>query len=219
MNFIEKIVETIKNPKSAMKHIAEQPMIEEAVMIVGILAVIGALVAYVQSYKFVIIFENLPPSMGYLSNQSLKTTISIVSALISPFIGWLVGTGVIHLISVALGGEGKFYPQMMTVAGYSMIPKLFEVIISLALFLMVAPVTVIMDITDPMAAKALMDTPYSSILNIIGRIMELLTAVIMFYGVKNSHKLSSGKSAFAVGIPLVFSYLLMLWNLWNLGML
>ena len=66
MSFIEKFVETIKNPKNAMKSIAEQPMIEEAVAIVGIYDVLTALAGYVQSYKVTYIyegFENMPSSL------------------------------------------------------------------------------------------------------------------------------------------------------------
>ena len=109
MDFIEKIIETIKDPKSAMKYISEQPMIEEAVAIVGIYAVLSALAGYVQSYKVTAIyegFENMPSSL-----QSITTIFTVVGGLAGAFIIWLVGAGIIHLISMALGGEGKLYPQ------------------------------------------------------------------------------------------------------------
>lgn len=206
MNFIEKIVETIKNPKNAMKSIAKQPMIEEAVMIVGIYAVIGALAAYIQSYKLTFVlegFENMPSSM-----QSLTTIFGVVGALISPFLIWLIGTGIIHLISMALGGDGKFYPQMMTVIGYSMSPMLFASIISLALLFMVEPMTITISATNPMATKEIYNNPFFSASAIIGAIMQIWAAVIIFFGVQGAHRLTPVKSAVVAGIPLLITVIL-----------
>lgn len=41
----------------------------------------------------------------------------------------------------------------------------------------------------------------------------MLTAVIIFFGVHSTHKLTSGKSAIVAGIPLVFSIL----SIWSSG--
>lgn len=131
MNFVEKITGIINNPKETMKNIAQEPLIEEAVMIVGIYAVLSALMGYVQLNKVTYIyegFENMPSSMG-----SIISITAIVGGLLGAFIIWLIGTGIIHLISMALGGEGKFSPQMMTIVSYSMIPLIFGGIISLLL--------------------------------------------------------------------------------------
>src|SRR3990172_7474006 len=113
----------IKNPDSETKSIAEHPYIEEAVLIVGIYAVLGAIAAYIQSNKITFVLEgldNMPSSM-----QSIMAISTIIFALVGPFIIWFIVTGVIHLLSMAAGGEGKFYPQMMTVTGYSTLPMIF----------------------------------------------------------------------------------------------
>lgn len=206
MSFIETIVETITNPKNAMKSIAEQPMIEEAVMIVGIYAVLSALAAYIQTSKITFVFEgfeNMPSSM-----QSLTTIFGVVGALISPFIIWLIGTGIIHLISMAFGGEGKFYPQMMTVIGYSMVPLFFSSIISLALIFMVEPMTITISATNPMATKEIYNNPFFSASAIIGTIMQIWAAVIIFFGVQSAHRLTPVKSAVVAGVPLLITVML-----------
>jgi hypothetical protein len=211
MSFIEKITATITNPKNAMKSIGEQPMIEEAVMIVGIYAVLSALAAYVQSYKLTFVFEgfeNIPSSM-----QSLTTIFGVVGALINPFLIWLIGTGIIHLISMALGGEGKFYPQMMTVIGYSMVPMFFASIISLALLFMVEPMTITISAANPMAAKEIYNNPFFSASTIIGTIMQIWAAVIIFFGVQSAHRLTHVKSAVVAGVPLLINVMLALRNL------
>ncbi len=213
MNFAEKVVETIKNPKSAMKSIAEQPMIEEAVAIVGIYAVLSALAGYMQSYKVTYIyegFENMPSSM-----QSLMTIFAVVGGLIGAFILWLVGAGIIHLISMALGGEGKFYPQMMTVVGYSMVPMIFAGIISLVMLFMLEPMAITISRTNPMAVRELYSNPYILASSIIGLIMQIWFSIILFFGIQSAHKLTPARSAIAAGIPLaviIISFILSIWS-------
>ncbi len=213
MSFVEKVVETIKNPKNALKSIAEQPMIEEAVAIVGIYAVLSALAGYVQSYKITYIYEgfgNMPSSM-----QSMLVIFAVVGGLVGAFIVWLVGAGIIHLISMALGGEGKFYPQMMTVVGYSMIPLIFAGIISLVMLFMLEPMTITISRTNPMAVKELYNNPYIIASSIIGLIMQIWFSIILFFGIQSAHKLTPAKSAIAAGIPLAVIVISFVFSIWS----
>ncbi len=213
MSFIEKVVETIKNPKNAMKSIAEQPMIEEAVAIVGIYAVLSALAGYVQSYKVTFIYEglgNMPSSV-----QSIMTIFAVVGGLVGAFIVWLAGAVIIHLISMALGGEGKFYPQMMTVVGYSMVPMIFAGIISLVMLFMLEPMTITISRTNPMAVKELYNNPYIIASSIIGLIMQIWFSIILFFGIQSIHKLTPAKSAIAAGIPLAVIVISFVFSIWS----
>lgn len=217
MSFIEKISGTIKNPKNAMKNVAEQPMIEEAVAIVGIYAVLSALAGYVQSYKVTAIyegFENMPSSL-----QSITTIFIVVGGLAGAFIIWLGGAGIIHLISMALGGEGKLYPQMVTIVGYSMVPMIFASIIALAMLLMLEPMTIIISRTNPTAVKELYNNPYIIASSIIGLIMEIWFSIILFFGVQSAHKLMPARSAIAAGIPLVVIVISFIFSVWSRGVL
>ena len=219
MNFGEKITGIINNPKETMKNIAQEPLIEEAVMIVGILAIISAIAAYIQSYKINIVFENVTPEMeAFLPDKSTTMMIGIVSALAGIFIMWLIGTGIIHFISKAFGGEGKFSPNLITAAAYSMIPQIIGIVLTVALYLIMDPVTVTMDMTNPRSGTG-MTNPFLYEMTIINLILMLWAGLIFFFGVQSVHKISSDKSAIAVGIPLAISIIMMLWNLWNVGML
>lgn len=213
MNFVEKVVETIKNPKNAMKSIAEQPMIEEAVVIVGIYAVLSALVGYVQSYKVTYIYEgfgDMPSSL-----PSIMAIFAVVGGLVGAFIVWLVGAVIIHLISMALGGEGKLYPQMMTVVGYSMIPLIFASIISLVMLFMLEPMTITISRTNPMAIKELYNNPYIIASSIIGLIMQIWFSIILFFGIQSAHKLTPARSAIAAGIPLAVIIISFVFSIWS----
>lgn len=215
MNFIEKITGIISNPKETMKNIAQEPLIEEAVMIVGIYAILSALAAYVQSTKVLYIyegFENTPSSM-------VLTIIAVVSGLLGAFIIWLVGTGVIHLISMALGGEGKFSPQMMTIVGYSMIPLIFGGIISLLLLFTSEPMTITISRTNPMAVKELSNTPNFLISTIIGLLMQIWFTVLLFFGLQSAQNFTPAKSAAVALIPLAINMIVIALSLWSMGIL
>lgn len=217
MGFKEKIIGTITNPDNETKSIAEHPLIEEAVLIVGIYAVIGAIAAYIQSYKITFVLEgleNMPSSM-----QSIMAISAFIFALIGPFIIWFIVTGVLHLLSMAAGGEGKFYPQMMTVTGYSTLPMIFAVIINIGIFSFIEPQTIIISQTDPMAVKNMYASPPFIISGIAGILLQSWSTIILFFCVRNAHKLSSRTSAVIAAIPLAFSVLSLILALWGSGVL
>ncbi len=215
MNLVEKMIGTIKSPKNAMNSIAERPMIEEAVMIVGIYAVLGAASAYLQSSRVTYVFEGF----GNMPMQSMITIFSVVGAVISPFLIWLVGTGIVHLISMALGGEGRFYPQMMTVVGYSFIPMLFGSIIALALLLMMEPMTITVSATNPKVPQGIYNSPYIIASGVIGMLMQVWGAAIIFFGVQSAHRLTPSKSAIAAGIPLAIGVVFLILSMSGGGIL
>lgn len=201
MSFLDKIIGTIKNPKNAMKSIAEQPMIEDATIIVGIYAILNALVRYVQSYKISVVV----------------TILSIAGGLLSAFLIWLIFAGIIHLISMALGGKGKFYPQSMTVVGYSMIPMLFEGVIELALLFIMEPVPITVSTTNPITAEDVYNNPYLFVSSIIGIIMRIWVSILLFFGVQSAHRLTGAKSAIVAGTSLVISVISIIWSIWGRG--
>ncbi|MDP3103496.1 MAG: Yip1 family protein [Candidatus Methanoperedens sp.] len=217
MNFTEKITGIINNPKETMKNIAQEPLIEEAVMIVGLYAVLSALAGYVQTNKVTYIyegFENMPSSMG-----SIISITAIVGGLLGAFIIWLIGTGIIHLISMALGGEGKFSPQMMTIVSYSMIPLIFGGIIALLLVFSSDPVTITISRTNPMAAKELYNTPNYIASTVIGLLMQIWFTVLLFFGLQSAQKFSPAKSAVVASIPLAIGVILIALSFWSMSTL
>ena len=217
MSVIKKAVGVIKNPDSETKSIAEHPYIEEAVLIVGIYAVLGAIAAYIQSNKITFVLEgldNMPSSM-----QSIMAISTIIFALVGPFIIWFIVTGVIHLLSMAAGGEGKFYPQMMTVTGYSTLPMIFAGMINIVIFSLIEPQTIIISQTDPMAVKNVYASPPFIISGIAGILLQLWSTVILFFCIRNAHKLSSGASALIAAIPLAFNMISLILTLRGSGVL
>jgi len=217
MNFIEKIKGAVSDPKNTLKSIAEEPMIEEAVVIVGVYAVLASVATYIQSYKITYVFEGLdsmPSSM-----QSLIAVSTIVGALIASFIIWFIVAGVIHLLSLAAGGEGRFYPQVMTIAGFSMLPMIFNGIISIGLFSMIEPQTIIISPANPTAMKEIYSNPSFIVSGFAGIILQIWSTVIFYFGIRSAHKLSTKSSAIIASIPLLFSVISLIWTFRGIGIL
>lgn len=203
MSFVERVKGTLSEPKRIMNNISQQPMIEEAVMIIGIYAILTSVAAYIQSYKITYVLEgleNIPSSM-----QSLMTVSTIVGALIIPFIIWLIVTGVIHLVSMAAGGEGKFYPQMLTLVGFSMLPLIFNGIISTGILSMIEPQTIIISPSNPTAMKEMYMSPLFMVSNLAGILFQIWSTIILYFAILSAHKISNNSSAIIASIPLAFS--------------
>jgi hypothetical protein len=147
------------------------------------------------------------------------TVSAIVAALIVPFIIWIIVTGVIHLLSMAAGGEGKFYPQMMTIVGFSMLPLIFNGIISIGLFSMIEPQTINMSTADPTAMKELYSNSYLLVQMPVGIIFDVWSTIILYFGIMSAHKLSSNSSGIIAAIPLVFSVISIIWTFRGIGIL
>jgi hypothetical protein len=217
MNFIERIKGTISDPKNTMKSIAQEPMIEEAVMIVGIYAALISIAAYLQSYKITMVFEDIPNMPS--SMQSIMTISTIVFSLITPFLTWVIIAGVVHLMSMAIGGEGRFYPQVITITGYSMLPMILVGLVSIGIFLMIEPQTVNFSTANTGALKELYSSPIFISSEFVSIILQGWSTVILFYGIRTAHNISSNASAIICSIPIVFSLLSMVFTFWGSGII
>ncbi len=201
MGFSDRIVNTLIRPKEAVESISKEPLIEEAVMIVGVYALFSAMAAYVQSTKTVIIMEGASPI-----NPELAGTIGIVSAIIFAFITWLVLAGIIHTISLALGGSGKFYPQMMVLTGFAMLPLIFSSIIGAALISTAQTSTVTISLANPSASQNVIRAIQSSMPYLVSTIINSITWAwcmgIIYLGLQSCQRLSKGKALAVVAIPI-----------------
>jgi len=217
MSFIGSIKGTILNPKNTMVRIAQEPMIEEAVMIVGIYAALISIAAYLQSYKITMVFEGIPNMPS--SMQSIMTISTIVFSLITPFLTWFIIAGVVHLLSMAIGGEGRFYPQVITITGYSMLPMILVGLVSIVIFLMIEPQTVNFSAANTGALKELYSSPIFISSEFVSIILQVWSTVILFYGIRTAHNISSNASAIICSIPIAFGLLSMVFTLWGSGII
>jgi len=203
MNLMERITGMITRPKETIKDISENPYIEEAVLIVGITAVFYAISAYLMQSK--IIYDYVDMDISDLATLKLITTVTpIIMALIGVFVMWVIAAGVVHLISVALGGEGKFI-QMLVVYGYAYIPIIISTVVGIILMNFVDPITITVSSTGAAnnSMADFMSNPLYQASLVSGTLLKLWSIGLVFMGVRHIHGLSGNRALIAVALPLL----------------
>lgn len=203
MNFIERITGTITSPDKTMADVCKEPRWEEALVIVGLLAILSAIYGYLQGTHMV--FTGSVQGMDASMMNTITLITTVVSGLIMPVIVWIVATVVLFLIAMALGGDGKF-SSLLTGIGYSFIVKIFFTIIAMLVLTQAPYVTIeyTQSTTDMLAAQA----PYTSSIFVLASNAILLIGLLWscwigILALKHCQKLSMKSAAIAVIIPLV----------------
>ncbi|HMK45505.1 MAG TPA: Yip1 family protein [Methanocella sp.] len=204
MNFMERIIGTITSPDKAMEDVAKEPRWEEALVIMGVYAVIYALYAYLYSTHTKYVYTTNTPGIEAMGPITVIST--IVAGLIMPLIYWLIATVVLFLLSMAFGGEGKF-TTLLTGIGFSNLVKIFAIIIALILATQAPYITITMDPSNPLGAVSQATSLGTNIYMIASQIVLLLgliwSCIIGIFGLKHCQKLSFRSAAIVVGIPAV----------------
>jgi hypothetical protein len=204
ISLINNITGMIASPGQAIEKIGQKPYIEEAVLIVGICAILSGINAYFAAKKFIYDYSDFDAQAVEIM-KTITPIITIIGAIIGVIIIWIIAAGVVHVIGIALGGEGKF-TQMLVIYGYAYIPVIFSLLISMILMSFVEPVTIAITAsgTPPDVMNVLMSNPYYQGSIIITYLMKLWSLGLVFLGVKYVHNLTSGRALIAVSIPLLF---------------
>ena len=206
MKFAERVTGIFMKPEDTMKDIIKEPRIEEALVIVGVYAILYMLYEYFVTTRMDIIYD-FP---GLENSSGLKTIMmvfTLVFGLIMPFILWLIIAGLLHLIAMAFGGSGKFFPNFMAGIGYSQIVKIITIIIAILLMTQVPVFTFHISQSNPMAAvdtaKQLHTNIFYTLCQIVLLIGVIVSSILGFFAVKDGEKLTTTQAALVVGIPLV----------------
>ena len=205
------IVDNIKGvviaPSAAMKYIAEHPYIEDSALIVGLLAILGAINGYITQSKIIYDYSGFPSGAP---SETISIVMSVISPLVGVFVGWLLVAAVVHIVAMALGGEGEF-KQTASIVGYSYVPVVVATAVVVIMMSMVEPLYVTISESNPFAVMDMMKDIYTNPIYIavmlLGIVSRIWAVALQFMGMKEAHKISGGASAIAVGIPFVI-YLL-----------
>jgi len=203
MNLMERITGMVMRPKETIEDISENPYIEEAVLIVGISAVFYAISAYLMQSKIIYDYSGMDVS-GMETFKLITTVTPIIMGLIGVFVMWVIAAGIVHFISVALGGEGKFI-QMLVVYGYAYIPIMISTVVGIILMNFVDPVTISISSTEASnnSMADFMSNPFYQASLVSGTILKLWSIGLVFMGVRHIHGLSGNKALIAVALPLL----------------
>jgi len=204
MNLMERITGMITHPKETIEDISENPYIEDAVLIVGITSVIYAISAYLMQSKIIYDYGDMDIS-GMETFKLITTVTPIIMGLTGVFVMWFIAAGIVHLISIALGGEGKFI-QMLVVYGYAYIPIMISTVVGIILMNFVDPITITISsagASNNSMADFMSDPLYQASL-VSGTLLKLWSIGLVFMGVRYIHGLSGNRALVAVALPLLF---------------
>jgi len=199
MNFIERIIGVITNPGKTMEDICKEPRWEEALIIVGVYAIITAVMMYMSSSH-----------ISYISDvqgmAEITMIMTIVMGLVLPLIGWVISTVVLFLLAMAFGGDGKF-TTLLTAIGFSELVKILAVIVSIILLTQAPYLTIEISQSNPMASVTAASEYSKNIFVLAGNIIFLLgliwSCVIGIFALQRCQKLSFKSAAIVVLVPMV----------------
>ncbi len=203
MNFTDRIGGMIVRPGETIEDISKYPNVGEAGLIVGITAIISAISAYLMNSKIIVDYSGV--DVGNLEMLNFFTNVMpIVSALIGIFIMWVIVAGIVHLISVALGGEGSFI-QLLVVYGYAYIPVMIHAVIGILLLSFVEPITITFTSIGATnnAMGDLASSPFYQASLAIGTLLRLWSIGLVFMGVRYIYGLNINRAFIAVTLPLL----------------
>jgi len=210
MSFVDRIIGVFVNPDKTMGDIANKPRIQEALLIVGIYAVLGLVSTYVLSSHITFVYGIAGSSQSRLQIiQTMSVIIRFVEGFLAPLILWLVITGILHVFAMLFGGKGKYYPQMLTALGFTDVVKIIAIIIAILLYTRLPYVTVDITSTNAFAiisavsSTAITQSIYHKAGSIIMLLGVMISSLLGVFAVKNGEKLTLVQSAIVVGIPLL----------------
>jgi Yip1 domain len=210
MNFVNRITGVFVHPDETMDDIANKPRIQEALLIVGIYAILGLVSSYVLSTHMTFVYSVAGSSQSLLNTiQTMSVIIRFLDGFLVPLILWLIITGILHVFAMVFGGKGKYYPQMLTALGYTYVVKIIAIVITIVLYTQLPNVTI--DITSSntfaiisaVSSTAITHSSYHIAGSIIMLLGVIISSLLGIFAIKNGEKLTMAKSAMVVGIPLL----------------
>ena len=214
MNLTGRITGIITNPRETVQDISENSHIEDAVLIMGIFAILSAIFGYMNQNIIIFDFIGMDQGSSSYSAASGSSVFTIIIGFISVIIGWIIVSGMVHLFSIVLGGEGSFKKVLM-ISSYANIPMLLGTFVNLILISLMNPINLVFDLSTvsspfsiifdimELSTRALMSDPYYQATYVINIVVNLWTIGLLILGIKFVHDLSTNRALIAVSILIL----------------
>ncbi|WP_370572892.1 YIP1 family protein [Methanomethylovorans sp.] len=204
------MLEVLTNPGGFFeKKMKEEADLKPSFMILGIMALVSAISAYIITSK---IIGSLPSDAA--SFAKIGIAIGIIGAIIAVFIMWLVYSGIFYLISSLLGGQGNF-KRVLEFVAYGFLPSVLGSAISLVLTSK-AYSSFDFSVQDPtLLEKAILSDPYIMASTAIGILLTLWSANIWVFAMMHSRNLTVKNALITVGVPMGLYVIYMLYTLYK----
>lgn len=206
----EIMLEVLTNPGEFFENKMKQEAdFKPPIMIVGIMAIISAISAYIIANTIV----------GSLQGDAatfvqIGAIIGAIFVIIVVFIMWVIYGGIFYLISMIFSGQGNF-KRVLEFVAYGFLPSILGSLISLILTSR-AYSSLDFSITDPtILEKTLLSDPYIMASSIIGIILTLWSANIWVFAMMHSRNLTVKNAIITVGIPIGLYLIYAVYNLYH----
>lgn len=201
-------MQVLTNPREFFENkIKEDPDFKQPLMIIGAMAVISAISAYIIASKLI---GNLPSDMA--SVAQIGAAIGAIFAIISVFIMWLVYSGIFYGISLVLSGQGNF-KRVLEFVAYGFLPSIIGSLISLFLTNK-AYSSLDLSIQDPaIMEQAMLSDPYIMASTVIGILLTLWSANIWVFAMMHARNLTVKNALITVGVPIGLYVIYMIYTL------
>ena len=202
------MLEVLTNPGGFFeKKIKEEVDLKPPLMILGAMALISAISAYMIASK---VIGNLPSDVA--SVAQIGVAIGAIFAIIFTFIMWVIYSGIFYLISSFVGGQGNF-KRVLEFVAYGFLPSILGSLISLFLTNK-AYSSLDLSIQDPaILEKAMLSDPYIMASTVIGILLTLWSANIWVFAMMHSRNLTVKNALITVGIPIGLYLIYMIYTL------
>ena len=196
------------NPREFFENkIKEDPDFKQPLMIIGAMAVISAISAYIIASKLI---GNLPSDVA--SVAQIGAAIGAIFAIISVFIMWLIYSGIFYGISLVLNGQGTF-KRVCEFVAYGFLPSILGSVLSLVLTSK-AYSSLDLSVQDPaLLEKAMFSDPYIMASTVIGILLTLWSANIWVFAMMHARNLTVKNALITVGVPMGLYVIYMIYTL------
>ncbi len=202
------MLEVLTNPGGFFeKKTKEKVDLKQPLVIIGAMALISAISAYIIASK---VIGSLPSDVA--SVAQIGVAIGAIFAIIVVFIMWVIYGGIFYLISSFLGGQGNF-KRVLEFVAYGFLPSIMSSVISLFLTNK-AYSSLDFSIQDPaILEKAMLSDPYIMASTVIGILLTLWSANIWVFAMMYSRNLTVKNALITVGVPIGLYTIYMIYTL------
>ena len=127
---------------------------------------------------------------------------------------WIIVSGIVHVFSIVLGGEGSLKKVLM-IYSYANMPLLLGTVANLILISLMNPINLVFDFSTvsslsslifdimEITTRALMSDPYYQAIYVISIVVNLWSIGLVILGIKFVHDLSTNRALIAVSILIL----------------
>jgi hypothetical protein len=211
---VQQYLEVLYDPESFFERGEEAESILGPVLALGFVGLTSALTAWLNTQRTAEMLSRMGDGAGGAQGfAALTGTISVVFALVFPFLGWLIYGALFHGISGLLDGEGEFVTTVVY-TGWGFVPNFLGATVALAANYVILQAVSLPSEVTPQTMQAyqqqVQSHPASLVVLVVGLGILLWNAYIWVAAVEHARDVDRTDAMIAVGFPVAVVVLIRL---------